>query len=260
MEAHMQDSAPVTQLMVTVQFQPFLSGLNVVHLAEIRSLFADSHPIVNSIGRAGPMAARLGEPPFGAAGMLPRLQLLKADLSGSILVQDDRISLSWDRTTSLADPDLYPGFEAIFAEFTDASTKIVSYLASAGMAQVSPRVGEIIYTDRIQTGSPEGDAKPLSSLFAFLNPSCDIWPESYNFTWQYPFSIMEIEGYIMCILQGPEILPDSQRAANLQSIGSFDLAGCTWRDMERRFLAVRSTIGELYQKLVIRTAEATLQS
>ena len=250
-------NAPITQVMLTLQFQPFLGALNIVQLADVRNLFAEGYPIFSQILRAGPMTGKLSELPIGAESRMPRLQLIKSDLSGGIAFQEDRISLSWDRTALLEHDDGYPGFDAVLDEFLEAVRRVREHFVGIGIGIISPRVGEIIYTDRVITGRADGQQSNLGDVLSAFTPNFAGDAVIYNASWKTPFAIEAFEGYINVEVKGPDLAPFDLVTANLQTMGSFDLVGCDWNDLRSPFLSVRGLIGDVYQKLVIHREVAT---
>ena len=106
------EEAPITAMMLTVQFAPPLPSLNLPQLVDAYNPFRQEFPGFDQLPPAGPMPLNMSMqnvffPPT------PRSRFLTADERYHILFQNDRFSFAWNRLSPLSQPPEYPGFVAV---------------------------------------------------------------------------------------------------------------------------------------------------
>jgi uncharacterized protein (TIGR04255 family) len=248
----MPDAAPIKQVLLTVQFQPAMSQLNVLDLAAMRNVFADEYPLFNQVNRAGPMGYQpeVTTMQFALAGM-PRLQFLEAQLSFEVMFQEDRISVGWNRTTPFSATSNYPGFEAVLARFESAIKHIRMFLVERGYPDPTPVSGEIAYTDVFVAADPQDFSLSLTKIYNIFDSNKPlVGMTGINMAWNSELAVPDVEGYCRASVVGPEMLPDGIPAAITQMSAHFNVGDIGWEQTAQRFLAVRETLSGVFHTLV----------
>jgi uncharacterized protein (TIGR04255 family) len=111
------DQAPITQLMLTVQFFPHIQNLNPIDLADLYAPFRADFPVFEQVPRAGPMPLDVNDTVAEVSfGLAPRYRFVDNRNEFSIFLQNDRFSLNWGRVNALDGPSEYPGFDSILSK------------------------------------------------------------------------------------------------------------------------------------------------
>ncbi|WP_174298867.1 TIGR04255 family protein [Sphingomonas bacterium] len=243
------DEAPIVQLFLTVSFTPALSDLSILDLADVQRLFRDEFPVFKQLKRAGPMSFQLeqNEPDLAQIMGLPRLAFASESTGTQVLFQNDRVSFSWNRTSTLdAKPD-YPGFDALFTQFKRHIGAIVSW-AGARDIEIAPSVGELAYTDAFTLQTEDGTPRCISDIFGFVSP-----PEknpAYMFDYSWAESLPdEQDGYLDVTASGPASSPDGVEVATLETTARFDASG-GWSDLSRPFGSAHQAAHGLFRRVV----------
>ena len=97
------DNAPIVQLLLTMSFSPSLDDISIIDIAGLYEIFRPEFPVFRQIARAAPMSYTLidNEPIFPQITGTPRVAFSTADTSKKIFFQNDRLSLGWDRISTL---------------------------------------------------------------------------------------------------------------------------------------------------------------
>ena len=244
---------PITQILMTVQFDPPAVSLNILDLAALRERFSEKFPVFNQVAPAGPMTYRienLTSVNIQAAPALPRLQLLTEDMSRQIMFQYDRISFGWNRISSLRDDAGYPGYETIFSEFMDIVRTVRDFANEKDAPHLRPIVGELTYTDAFYTDNSDGSPKRLSSIFNVLNPLFHMQNSAFSTSWNNVLSGNGPEGFIQVVVSGGQKAIDGSNVAVLQTTGDFNLSDMSWDEISSAYNFVHKEIGDLFEKLV----------
>jgi uncharacterized protein (TIGR04255 family) len=186
----MINAAPISQLFLTIQFEPAASGISVLDLAALRELFAAEYPVFGQIPRAGPMIYDPTEVTIEPNSGLPRLSFVNEDLALSIFFQDDRVSVGWDRTTPLNAEPNYPGFTATLERLQKTYDIVAAFLNDIGASTATASVGEVAYVDTFNLQKSDGQTLRLEELFTFYNSNQSFMFNQLNFLfrrlWEEP--------------------------------------------------------------------------
>ena len=249
------DEAPIVQLFLTVSFTPALSDLSILDLADVQLLFRDEFPIFKQLNRAGPMSFRLDrdEPDLARMMGLPRLAFSSEEAGTQVLFQNDRVSFSWNRTSTLkARPD-YPGFESMFSAFEHHIKTIISWAGARGV-EIAPSVGELAYTDAFVLQTEDGTLRPISEIFGFVSSAEKYSVLMFDYSWAESLPD-EQEGYLDVTASGPGSSPDGVDVATLETTARFDASG-GWGDLSRSFGSAHRAAHDLFRRVVKPTASA----
>lgn len=251
----MTDEVPITQLLLTVSFEPSVGTLNVLQLADLYKQFQSEFPQFAQVQPAGPMTYKIETLPEVPSTGLPRLQFLTADSSKFILFQEDRFSFGWFRQSPLDEPANYPGFEALAQEALSRWSTARSWLAENVGLVVKPAVGEVLYSDAFETHGQDNVPIPLSSNFSFLN-SVGSKMLSFEHKWVEP--LPEEEGIAVVNIQGPALTVYGRPVATMTSSANFKAAD-DWDNLAPQIENVRQALGEIFKRLVKRPIDTKLQ-
>lgn len=239
-------TAPITQLMLTVQFAPPIEPLGPIEIAECYASLRNDYPNFEQINRAGPMHPDPSvvelQMPFGVA----RTKLSSADGSRTILFQEDRFSCGWDRVDSLTGPSGYPGYDHVLADALEGWSRLRSILFGDRSAHSVPLAGEVVYVDAFASGDPTSGPAPLSSMFNILNPHYEVNLRGYDLTWNQP--IEEMIGFLQMQITGPAMSPDGFMS-RFQTTGRFKPRS-GWNDIADDFIKVHDAVDRGFKKLV----------
>ena len=234
--------------MATVQFVEPLPNLNVIELAKLSEKFLDRFPTFNQINPAGPMPTNIAqltgfEETKAAVANFPRLKFDTEDGQFTLLIQQDRMSCSWQRSPTDNGDSLYPGFEKILETLCGNVEVLSSYLET----DLVPFAGEIAYTNYFKTSSSEGKVR-LSSIFSLLEAIDDpINMNGFTFVWN---EVLEREnGTIQVSIGAPPVSPTPEAFALLELTGikAFDDEISSLKD---NFLSLRMDLRKSFHRIV----------
>lgn len=249
------DGAPIVQLLLTLSFEPALPDLTILDLAELARLFNAELPVFRQYVRAGPMRTVPDDddtPDFQQMVGLPRISLATGDGGYQLLLQDDRISFGWMRTTPLSGSHDYPGFSSTF---DNLMTKVaaVREWARARKIDIKPAVGEVVYTDAFLLS----DSRRLSDILTTLNPAAMMSVVQFEYGWKQNWPT-DREGFLEGSFAGPGLSPEGLPVASLESTGRFDIEG-DWAAVSQAFSEAHGVMTDTYKALVTDGARATSQ-
>ena len=234
--------------MATVQFVEPFPNFDVIELGKLAELFLDQFPTFNQVNPAGPMPTNIAqltgfEETRPAVANFPRLKFDTKDGQFTLLIQQDRMSCSWQRSPTEDGNSLYPGFEAILENLCVNVEALSSYLGTDLIAFA----GEIAYTNYFKTSSNEGKIR-LSSIFSIIeaidNP---INMNGFTFSWN---EVLEREnGTIQVSIGAPPVSPTPEAFALLELTGikAFDVGTSSLKD---NFLGLRMDLRKAFHRIV----------
>lgn len=238
------DNAPITQLLLTLQFVPPVASLGPIEIAACSAEFRDEFPHFEQVSRAGPMPTDPSVAELSLSIGPARTRLSTSDGSRSILFQEDRFSYGWDRIVNLEESSGYPGFEIILTDAIKIWNRLRSIIENEN-ADFTLLSAEIAYSDAFEA-EHEGVAIPLHSIFNVISENYKSSMIGYNFTWSEP--LQAVTGFIEMQVTGPAAAPFGV-FTNLQTVGRFKpKAG--WLGMADDFATVHDEILEAFKKLV----------
>ena len=234
------ETAPITQLYLTVLVSPPAQPLNPIQLSDVFQRFRGDYPLFEQVARAGPMQLPDDADGFIALGG-PRTRFGTADGSECILFQEDRMTYAWMRTADFNEDAGYPGYDAIFAKALAHWSVLREHLPMGEAI-----VGEIIYANALPMGKGENQNARLSSVINVLNPDFQAKFSNYNFTWQEPY---EHGGFVETTVTGPMLTALGQPFTHLQSMTRFRLAE-GWTGLEAAFTLAHTALNDQFKKVV----------
>lgn len=162
---------PIDQVLLTVQFQPAVASMTILDWADLRDEFIEELPIFSQLPRAGAMPTKLDqvamESPFG----LPRLAMSSSDLSLMVMMQDDRISVGWQRTVPLDTDPSYPGFKSLLDNAVELVSKIVTFISMRAAESPQFVAGELAYTNAFVLQNEQGvRVRRLTDIYTCIAP------------------------------------------------------------------------------------------
>ncbi|MEG3162265.1 hypothetical protein U1763_17320 [Sphingomonas sp. LB2R24] len=244
------EKAPVVQLLLTASFSPSLDFLSIIDLADLYALFREDYPVFRQISRAAPMTAD----PFQVrvesiqVGALPRLSFTAADPSRHMMFQSDRFSFGWARVSDLSEPSDYPGFDALYALFREYLERVQGWVLARGI-EISPQVGEIVYTDAFMVGENGIVAgAPAADIFTIINPEIRFPVTSIDCTWVEPLT-GGIGGFVRSTASGPALSPSGSHMMTLETTANFDLSG-GWAVVDQGFDVAHRAGLEIFKRVV----------
>jgi uncharacterized protein (TIGR04255 family) len=238
---------PITNVMVTVQFVEPLPNFNVIELGKLAERFLDRFPTFNQVNPAGPMPTNIAqltgvEETRAPIANFPRLKFDTQDGQLTLLVQQDRMSCSWQRSPGDDGNSLYPGFETILDNLYENVESLSSYLG----ADLVPFAGEIAYTNYFKTSSSEGKVR-LSSIFSLIEATDDpINMNGFTFSWN---EILDREnGTIQVTIGAPPVspIPEAFALLELTGIKAFDVEA----SLKDNFLSLRMDLRKSFHRIV----------
>lgn len=234
--------------MVTAQFAEPLPNFNIIELGRLAERFLEEFPTFNQINPAGPMPTNIAqltglEEMRAPVANFPRLKFDTLDGQFTLLIQQDRLSISWQRSPDENGKSVYPGFEDILKTLMRSIDNLNSHVDQ----DIVPFAGEIAYSNFFETSSENGKIK-LSSIFSLIEAVEDpIHMNGFTFSWN---EILDEEnGAIQVSIGAPSISPTPESFVLLELTGikafSQDAA-----DMPRNFLDLRSSLRESFRRIV----------
>lgn len=251
---------PIVRLILTLQFQVAATSLTVLDLAALRALFESRFPVFHQVNRAGAMPiypAQAVEHPFG----MPRLSMSVEDLSMSLLVQDDRVSLAWNRLASLEEDPSYPGFSKMLEYAQGLFKEVIGFVNANASEAVMASVGEVSYTDAFVVAKGGRITKNLGDVFTCVNSIPDFRFGQLSLTY---WKVMEtrggdpIDGSSETQISGLTATAAGEAIVNLQTTIRFSLAGADKGEVERLFIGAHDAAHGIFSKLVKPGAAAIL--
>lgn len=247
----MTRSPPIVQLMLTVQFQPAATSMTVLDWADLRARFSEDFPVFAQVARAGPMhpdpTVLTVEAPFG----LPRFQLTSEDLSSILLLQDDRMSLGWQRTAPLEVDPAYPGFDATLNRFQIIFANMLSFVEQRSAETVRVSAGELAYTDAFLIMRNNEQIRPLEEVFNCVrsNQSFRFNQLSLNYMTVLEPGPHRIGGHAQTIISGFTPMPNGDIVTQLQTVVRFVLEASPL-NLKVPFEAAHDVSKQIYATLV----------
>lgn len=239
---------PISQLLLTLRFEPAAVGLSILDLGKIRELFSADYPVFQEVARAGPMPLHPANVEPEVGGIMPRLQFLSEDLSLKVLFQDDRVTVGWSRVSPLDQDADYPGFSVTLSRLIETYTTIARYLKDIGAADPSPATGEVFYVDAFNMLRPDGTLTPLEEVFTFYRSN-----EAFGFN-QLSFVFRRIyeepfEGQSETGVSGYYNGPNGEVMVTLQTVVRFGITDAD-TDLVQPFKAAHKIANETFSVLV----------
>lgn len=244
------DEAPVVQLLLTASFSPSLDFLSIIDLADLYALFREDYPVFQQVNRAAPMTADPSQVqlPGIQVGALPRLSFSTADSSRRMMFQSDRFSFGWARISDLSELSGYPGFDAIYGLFREYLQRVREWVSARGI-EISPHVGEIVYTDAFFVGADGSVAgAPAADIFAIINPELRFPVTSIDCTWIEPLKGGS-DGFVRSTASGPALSPSGAYMMTLETTANFDLSG-GWTVFDHGFDVAHRAGLEIFKRVV----------
>jgi len=238
-----QEKAPITQLGMTVQFNPPLLPLNPIDLADAYAPFRPAFPIFEQVARAGPMPLEAGVfelmSPFGH----PRNVFFSPDRALAIFFQEDRFTYLWNRTNGFDEASGYPGFSECLKSAIEHWDNLARMLFKPD-ERPEALVGEILYQDNfyIDANADEGN---LADIYTVLSDNVKIKPANYNFQWTEP---LPEAGFLLTQIQGP-VIANERTASLLQTTARFRVSD-SWDGLEKSFNAGHDAIADSFTRLI----------
>ena len=244
--------APITQVIITVQFATALRALNALEISEIYQAFASDFPVYEQIAAAGPMPYKLTqldgtEPVDYEMPNIPRLSLSAPDRGRLIMIQHDRFSCGWQRTVPLGDEDGYPGFAEILSLFASSYERFLATVEEITEVRPKAKVAEIAYVNAFLTRTPDGDKVRLSDLYTFIRAAeVPVSINGYQYTWNERLRVAD--GVLVVTVSGPVKLTDGVPASSFALTSTYLIKD---EDrIEEEMLAVRARSGETFRRVV----------
>lgn len=245
--------APATQVMITIQFSTPLRPLNALEVADLYAHFSHQFASYAEVVRAGPMPYNLkqleGSEPIEVAMVeMPRLQFTSEDHAEVVLLQQDRFSFGWQRTTMLDADDQYPGFEKVLDGFQRCWDICVSWVKTKLEVDLIPKVAEIAYVNAFLTRNQEGKNVRLSEIYSFLKRAdVPVVMNGYSYSWNE--KLLVAEGVLVVAIQGPVLINATGTPATTFGLtATFLMSGTI--DMRSELLLVRERIGATFKRIV----------
>lgn len=255
MGKEMTDNPPVIQVLITVQFEPALSTLNLLQAGELANQFIDRYPLFTQISRAGPMPAQFGVQSLEVnLGGMPRLQLVSSDLDYRVYLQDDRFSVGWSRTGLLDENPNYPGFPEVLSRIGDVASTVITFARENGFGEIKPTVAEILYEDGFSMVNADGENRRLKDVYQFLSPDFVLPTMGFNWVWATPLE--GIEGHAELNASGVYADPTGVLQTHLQTTLRLDLAGMDWPEVSGACMIGRDNANRLFETVVNPKARA----
>lgn len=259
----MTHPAPIVQLMLTLQFDPPAAGLTILDWADLRALFAAELPVFTQVARAGAMPATIEQTAFDVPFGTPRLHMASSDLSEMVMLQDDRVSVGWNRVASLFEDPAYPGFTATLERAKATFETVFKFLDSRSIDQVRPTTGEVAYTDVFITHQNEVQVRRLEDIFFCVRSIDQFRFSQVSLSYRKPLAIElgdEFDGIIETGITGLTPTAEGQLAANLQTVVRFVIADGSLPSIEDRFNLAHRQAQIVYSTLVKPDASAILET
>lgn len=247
----MTEPAPIVQLLLTVQFQPAARSLTMLDWADFRKEFAVEYPIFSQVSRAGAMnpdpAVDVIDPPFG----FPRMQMVTEDLTGTLFLQDDRMSLGWQRSAPLGVDPGYPGFQAMLDRSLVMLGRVLDFLERRAAETVHVAAAELAYTDAFAMLDADGRQRSLEDVFTCVRSNQDFVFNRVHLTYQRPLLPAEaLSGNVQTTISGLLAAPTGEIVSNLQTVVRFDVSGADPDGLRGRFEAAHHVAEKIYATLV----------
>lgn len=244
--------APVTQVMITIQFNAF-RPLNALEIARLYSGFESEFPVFDQVQAAGPMAYTLGQIEGSEAveyevPTIPRLSFSTADGGQLILIQNDRFSYGWVKAHSIDEAKAYPGFEHVLENFERLFEGFLASITRVADGTVHPKVAEIAYINALPERDSGNNSIRLSDIYTFLNRSdTPVAINGYNYSWNEKLGV--VDGVLSVVAAGPVWLPNKVPGSSLSLTSTFKLS--SGRSIREDLLAVRARSGETYRRVTV---------
>ena len=164
--------APITQMVVTLNFGSALAGLNLVEVVRLyEQAFEADFPVLQPIPPAGPMSANLAQVVGGQTATIPtswpRLRFSSEDHSYVVMLQFDRLSFGWARVD---EEKSYPGHTFMFSEWTKHFEALGEWVTRERHVTLRPQVAELVYENHFAK-MVDGSERRLSEMVTFFkNP------------------------------------------------------------------------------------------
>jgi uncharacterized protein (TIGR04255 family) len=241
------DGAPVVQILLTLSFEPSLTDLTVLDLAELAHLYRAEFPIFQQLVRAGPMTLASDEQQPNLTGLmgLPRIAMSTSDSREHVYLQNDRLSYGWTRTTPLGSAHDYPGFTAVKTKLFELINRVQSWAAEREIA-IEPSIGEIIYTDAFLLRS----GQRLSDFYTLFAPTGTFTVDEVEHAWEASWpSDSDRKGVTSGKIQAPALSPEGDPVTTLEAIVRFEITG-DWNVCDAAFVEGHGVVTDVYERLV----------
>jgi uncharacterized protein (TIGR04255 family) len=239
---------PIMQLVLTVSFTPPLEGLSIIDLADLYAQFRDEFPIFAQVQRAGAMSYK----PFEATmtvGDMPRVIFGAEGASVQVGFQSDRLTMLWSRTTPIAAPANYPGFDDIVARYFAAMFKLQAWMAARRLPEITPAVGEVAYVDALPLDVAGADQRrPISSVIKTVNPDVLFPMISLEHAWNEPLT-GDLEGFVRVQITAPNVMADGTVAVGFDTTVSFAPGG-SWSEARINFEKAHQASLAVFERVV----------
>lgn len=235
--------APITQIALTVQFGPPVSPLNPLELAAAITQFSNEFPNFQPVNRAGPMPVEpnVQQVEFQVNAAM-RTSLSSADGQWSLLFQEDRFTLGWNRTAPLQGDSGYPGYAHVLQKALNGWSQLHPLLSRNQM--IEPLVLELVYVDAFRAADlKDGE---LSSLFTIMNPGFEAKMVQCNLSWMEPIADA---GIISTQIAAPAGIDNGSDVIQLQNTARIRASG-SWDSLEHDFNRLHDTVLASFKNLV----------
>lgn len=244
---------PITEMVLTTQFEPSLLALGILDVATVFESFKDRFPVFKEVPQAGPMRPDPRSAVTHAISAIPRLQFATEDLSRLVLFQNDRFSFAWQRTTSLEEQCDYPTFEPILEEYISERGRFLDAVRRLPFPEIRPLAIEVAYVNALTLGK-EGKRRRVSDVVTFFdNPreapliSLDVsWTELLRAEEQELRS--ELSG-VVNVSCGPGNSPEGDPMLILSLTAVADARNVDWNDVSL-FEEAHAKISEVFKSSV----------
>ncbi|RYG55713.1 MAG: hypothetical protein EON56_05250 [Alphaproteobacteria bacterium] len=243
--------APASEVAITIQFYTPSLALNAIELADLYSQFSATFTEYDEVAPAGPMVFSVaqveGSEPLAPQPSPFRARLRAPETYRSIMIQSDRMTYSWLRSSQLDEPDNYPGFDVLLDEFRSHWQTLSDWVQSRSGLSIEPRVGEIVYVNGFLFKNEQDEAIRLSSVYSFLDP---LYPPrltgSFQYSWIEP--LLDNNGLLNVTVAGPAVAVTGIPVSVLTLSGTFLISesASVWTDL----LTVRQRINETFSVVV----------
>ena len=243
------DNAPVVQLLLTVQFEPELTDLSIVDLADLFERYRERYPNFEQIVRAGPMSPDpITQTVTLAAPAMPRVGFYTQARDEHVLFQEDRLSVGWQRVTPPGEPSGYPGFSQVEAQLMSEFDTLRSWLRDRFEVEIAPVVAEVSYTDMFPLH--RGDVtlvENIGDVFRFAEPGGERPILFFSNSWAEPLG--ENGGHVQSTASGPLPQFGGLPGLQLESTARIDSRG-PWSTLPRSLEIMHSHILEIFREVV----------
>lgn len=165
-------NAPIRELAIGLQFEP-MGRLTNAHLGAFWASVQQDFPIVRDSAPRDVVVELFGKPNFVMPGptfaestLDTRFQLINADRSRMLQIQNGWLVVNWVRTG--AGSESYPGFSELLSNLESYFAKFQAFAADLNLGDVKPTVWELTYIDHIEFGPLFQTYEDLPEIFSGL--------------------------------------------------------------------------------------------